>query len=352
MRNFSALAVVFLGLALASCQATKVKDSSDSQPPAQVQAGTVVRRLEPELVRAQATVVADPRHVSRISSTQAQSVLAVNVRVGDAVSRGELLVELAQDPQIQAAAQQAQIQLAAARRTFLREEALVKGGVEPRINADQARTRYEVAASQAAAARAQLDQMLANTHLRAPTSGVVIAVSASVGQVTRPGADLVEIADPRYLQASLQIEPEDLALVHPGQSVALRLPQATSSFEARVTRVSATLDTQTQLGEADAAILPGHPNLGIGRFLTAEVTVGERQALMVPAGAVVHRDDGDKVYLASGGKAEEVPVTRGTRIGDWIAVKGNLSPGADVVTTGAYELSQGDSIAIRPASSR
>ncbi len=341
--------VVVLGLVLAGCQATRVK-SSDSQPPAQVQAGSVVRRLEPQQIRTQATVVADPRHVSRVSSTEAQSVLAVNVRVGDAVSKGQLLVELAQDPQVRAAAQQAQIQLVAARRTFLREESLVRGGVEPRINADQARTLYELATTQAAAAKAQLSRMMANTQLRAPTSGAVIAVSAFMGQVTSPGADLVDIADPRYLQARLQIEPEDLARLHPGQRVTLQLPGATQSFEARLTRVSATLNPQTQLGEADATLLPGHPNLGFGRFLTAKVTVGQEDTLLVPAGALVHRDDGDKVYLAAGSKAQEVQVQRGARFGSWIAVRGTLSPGSRVVTTGAYELSQGDPIVVTSAS--
>ncbi|MBU6427646.1 MAG: efflux RND transporter periplasmic adaptor subunit [Cyanobacteria bacterium REEB65] len=343
--------LLLAGFALAGCQAKQAKNSSEVEPPAEVQAGHVVRRSEPLQIRAEASVVADPQHVSRLSSTEAQSVLAVAVRVGDVVEPGQLLVKLAEDPQARADYQQAEVQLTAARRQLLREESLVNGGVEPQVSADQARTQYEVAEAQAGAAKTQLDRMVANTHLCAPTGGAVVAVSASVGQVTTPGADLVEIADPRDLIARLQIEPQDFPRVHAGQDVQLRIPDASRSFVARVTRVSATLDPQTQLGEADAVLLPGHPALGIGRFLTARIAVGQEEALLVPAGAVVHRDDGDKVYVVAGSKAREVPVTRGDRFGDRVAVQGKLSPGAEVVTTGAYELSDGDPIAVTPPGS-
>ena len=344
------LSVLTLGVCLAGCQATKAKEASDAVPPAQVQAGSVVQRMDPLQIRAQASVVPDPQHVSRVASTEAQSVLAVDVRVGDKVQKGQVLLELAEDPQVIAADQQAQIQLAAAKREMQREESLVKGGVAPRLDADQAQTQYGVASAQAADAKAQLDRMEANTRLRAPMSGVVVAVSASVGQVTTPGADLVEIADPNQLMAQLQIEPQYFSQVRSGQIAWLQIPGASGSFQARLTRVSAALNPTTQLAEADAELLPGHPKLGIGRFLTARVSVGSENDLLVPAGALVHRDDGDKVYVVSGSTAQEVPVERLSRFGKWVAVKGKLSPGLHVVTTGCYELSDGEAIAIASSS--
>ncbi len=346
-----ALVVGAVSLVLAGCHhATRASDDADAQPPAQVQGAVVARHLEPKRIQAQAIIVADPRHVSHVASTEAQSIMAVSVRVGDTVRRGQLLVQLAEDPQAKAAYQQSVIELASARSTMLREEALVRGGVEPRVNADQAQTQYQLAAAQERAAKAALSQMEANTHLCAPMSGVVVRVSATVGQVTTPGADLVTIADPRFLMARLQIEPQDLARVQTGQDVVLHAPGSRGSFEARITRVAATLDPKTQLGEADAALPSSPAFLGIGRFLVADITVGQEDSLVVPSSALVHRDDGDKVYRVSGGKAMAVSVRPRGRYGDLVALTGNLAPGQEVVTTGSYELSDGAPITVTAAS--
>ena len=347
----SALMVGAISLCLAGCHhATRASGDADAQPPDQVQAAVVTRHLEPQQIRAQATIAADPGHVSHVASTEAQSVMAVSVRVGDTVTRGQLLVQLAEDPRAQASYQQSVIEMASARSNMLREDALVRGGVEPRVNADLARTRYQIAAAQERAAGAALRQMEANTHLCAPMSGVVVGVSATVGQVTTPGADLVTIANPRFLMARLQIEPQDLAQVRIGQDVVLHAPGSTGSFQARITRVAATLDPQTQLGEADAELPPSHAFLGIGRFLVADITVGQIPSLVVPAAALVHRDDGDKVYRVAGGKAEAVSVRPQGRYGDLVALIGHLAPGQEVVTTGSYELSDGDPIVVTAAS--
>ena len=87
-----------------------------------------------------------------------------------------------------------------------------------------------------------------------------------------------------------------------------------------------------------------------GAFARAEIRTNvQPNVLLVPVRAVVSFAGVKKVYTVKDGKAVEVPVETGTRVGDWIelAKAKGLKPGDPVVVEGVNRLAGGVPVAVR-----
>ncbi len=80
--------------------------------------------------------------------------------------------------------------------------------------------------------------------IKAENAGIVTAVSAQAGQIASAGTPLVAVVPFDGVEAKLGVDPNDLANVHPGISVSLRLPGSTNSLAGTVRQVSHALNAQ------------------------------------------------------------------------------------------------------------
>jgi HlyD family secretion protein len=98
-------------------------------------------------------------------------------------------------------------------------------GIKEGLARDQLKIADDAAKAQIAAQQAHLDQQrvlyelkkeqVAALHVRAGLAGVLSAVSVEVGQQVAPGTNLVRVADPKHLKATVQIpetEAKDTAI--------------------------------------------------------------------------------------------------------------------------------------------
>jgi len=143
--------------------------------------------------------------------------------------------------------------------------------------------------------------------------------------------------------------PEKHAEVAIGQAVEIRVEAHPDRvFTGIVTRVSPTVDATTRTFGIVVAVLNGDGRLKAGGFARAEVVTRVADAVLtVPAEAVVTFAGVTKVYLAEGDVAKSVEVEVGTRDKDWVEVRGQLTPGARVITSGQSQLVDGSPIRIR-----
>jgi multidrug efflux system membrane fusion protein len=82
--------------------------------------------------------------------------------------------------------------------------------------------------------------------------------------------------------------------------------------------------------------------LPLAAFVTVDLALGTHPGLVVPAHAVVDRQDGPVVYVITDGSAHARRVTLAPDSGaPTREVKTGLKPGERVATEGAYELSDG-----------
>jgi membrane fusion protein (multidrug efflux system) len=299
-----------------------------------------------ETIGALGTVVGRAGHVATLSAPAAGRVAGVNVTAGQTVSAGQSLIELDQAP-FRAALQSAEAALAAAERSNERQQRLAQEGIVPRKDAEQAAADLARAQSDAVAAR-RIAQL---SVLRAPISGVVTRMSATLGASVDPAQPLVEISDPRTLDILLGVTPTGAADVRPGAKVTLSAGQSATGEPlgtGTVSDVSSTVDSVTRSVAVRVRAPTTRRPLRIGETVNGAIAVATRAAaIVIPPDALVPEGEEFKVFVVDGnGVAHERDVKVGGRSAAGVEIMEGLKAGERVVTYGAYGMQ--DSAKVSP----
>ena len=326
------------------------KSAGDSgDPNALVNVKTAVATIEPfaETISAIGTVNARSGHIASLSPPAPARIAAVYVSQGQKVSVGTALVAFEQAPFV-AAAQSAEAALVAAERNYERAKRLAEAGIVPSKDADLAAT--ELAQARAAASLARRSAQLAT--LRAPISGVVTKLNASLGASMDPTQQIVEVADLGALDIIFNVSPSDAARIAPGASVTLSAGESAKGEPlgiGHITDVGGTVDSATRSVSVRALAPPTARSLRIGETIFGQIaTAVHPRAIVVPVTALVPDGDGFKVFVVTAGDiARARPVTVGRRTEASAEILSGLAAGERVVTEGAYGLE--DSVKVSQA---
>ena len=254
---------------------------------------------------------------SRIGGTVAQ----LNVREGDAVTRGQAIAVVgdeklvlqmksldAQIEALQAQADQAQID-------FDRTSGLVERGTLPRVKLDETRTALNVAQNglrARTAERAVVQQQLSEGQVLAPADGRVLKKQISVGSVVLPGDPVAMIAQQDF-KLRLRVPEEHARFLKAGDKI--RIDGAELSGETSKWGVIDLVYPQIEEGRviADAKV-EGLGEYFVGDRLRVWISGGTRPAYVIPASFVKTRFGIDYVLLRQGDGTVEVPVQRGRQM--------------------------------------
>ena len=305
---------------------------------ATVSANTIVvtPRLFTETLEAIGTVTPRTGHVASLSAPAAGRVGQVLVTTGRAVRAGDPLIELDQAP-FQATLEAAQAAFAAAEQANERQQRLVKEGITPRKDAEQAtaelaRTRNDLAQARRASSL---------SIIKSPIDGVVTRMSATLGASVDPAQPLVEISDPTKLDILLSVTPTDAARVHPGAKTTLSAGQSAVGEPlgyGTVIDVSGTIDSLTRSVNVRVQAPTTRRMLRIGETVFGAIAVASRPgAIVIPAEALVPEGEAFKVFVVdANGIAHAREVTIGGKTSTSIEIVQGLKSGERVVTYGAY----------------
>ncbi len=190
----------------------------------------------PMRVGTDATVVPADRRV--VSAMEGGTVKQVFVREGDAVKPGQVLAQL-DDSEDRVKLAEAEAALSQARR----ELAEAEFRNDPSA-AGQAQIRNELYSAEVA-----LEQQRVNeARLISPISGMVVTpkVEEKTGTMLKAGDPFSEIVAQDHMAAEMSVPETDLALVRPGQNIALKLNAfPTITFKGNVERVGAQTHTDS-----------------------------------------------------------------------------------------------------------
>ena len=231
-----------------------------------------------------------------IASRLSGYIQTIAVREGDAVKKGQLLVRI--DPtDAGAAVQQSGGRLAgaeaaarSARADFDRYKALFEENAVSRQQFEQAEVRLaaaegELKAARAGAAQAANQQRYAT--LTAPFAGVIVAKQANSGDLAMPGSPILTLEAPGALLVETQIDEANIGRIHVGDTAELHLAALEKRLAATVRQVvEGAGDSHTYLVKLS---LPRDESLRSGMYAEVAFAVGERPALIAPAGAIFER---------------------------------------------------------------
>ena len=369
------IVAIALGLGMALRKAKKQTAAAPvwTPRPAPVETATVA---EGELARtfrylARLEAAASAEIAPRLSAR----IVALEANEGDIVDEGDLLARL-DDRDIRARIDAAQADLAAAkarlasaradreaarshlaysRLEYDRNQNLFERNAvsEAALEASQNRldealaktTRAEEAIRSAQeeikAREARLSEAraaLADTEIRADSSGAIRKRYAEVGDMAMPGKPIYAMMDVSFYRLGFDLVQKDLEWVRPGRPVRIHwpVPPSEDAREAAVTRIFPSMESdQTVRAEIDL-FCRCPERMKVGSLIPVEVVAAEGRGLIVPGTALAPTPEGGHVvYAVRDDRLKAVPVRITLRHEDRVLVEGELSPG-EPVAVGEY----------------
>lgn len=302
-----------------------------------------------------------PKFEATIASQVSGEVTSVAVEEGDAVSEGQILLEI--DPELrilelanaEASTNEAGAQVSEALRDLGRVQNLRKRDATSQALLDDAQTTLELARSRKQAADARLGlarRALADATVRAPFAGLVSRRHVSSGEYLAVGVPVFELVALDPIEAEFALAEVDSSRVQLGQKVTLQLaPFPAESFEAEVTMISPIIDPLTRTLRVKALLPNPDGRLRPGLFVRVDVAVSPRpNALVVPEESLMQRVDGTVLYrLVANDRVERLVVKPGTLLDGWVEITEGLSPGDFIVVRGQEILVDGGLVSLRSA---
>jgi RND family efflux transporter MFP subunit len=281
-------------------------------------------------------------------------VTALNVDVGQQVSKGQVLLELDHRTldmelrQAQAALSEADAGVQLAKVNLSRSEALVARQLVSASSIDQLRAAVVQSQARVSTTRAQRDNAQLRRDfaaLRAPNDGIISKRMVQPGQVVAAGVELLRMIRDGRLEWRAELSENDLALVIIGAKVALTGADGTI-VEGSVRATSPGVDVSTRTGTVYAD-LPSPGALKVGTFVEGRIVSSQAAALLVPAAAVVRRDGYPYVFTVDANNVvKRLRVRTGSTAGDHLELIDGVKVGDAVVVRGAGFLSDGDHVRV------
>jgi membrane fusion protein, multidrug efflux system len=311
-------------------------DAAETTPTVPARIAVVTTQPFTQTVASIGTVAPRTGHVASLSAPAAARVARVLVSAGQHVQAGQALVELDQSS-FQAALQSAEAAVAAAQRSYERNERLAQEGIAPRKDVEQAAA--ELAKARADLVTARREQQLSILH--APIAGVVTRMTAQLGGAADVAQPLVEIADPSNVDILLNVTPTDAARLRSGMKVTMSAGQSAGGEAlgiGNVVDIGGTVDSTTRTVNVRVQAPATRRPLRIGETVFGQIAILTRpNAVVVPNEALVPEGDGFKVFVVdAAGVAHSRPVAIGGRTDRMAEITSGLSAGERVVTYGAY----------------
>jgi membrane fusion protein, multidrug efflux system len=357
-------AVLLAALATPGCNDSKSADKKAGPAPAPVTVSSVERATVPVTITAIGNV--EPIQTVAIKSRIDGEIVAVHVRDGEDVAKGQLLLELddrylqAQLKQLEAAEARDRALLANAQSLETRYQELLAKGFISQEAYTQAKTTRDAAEATVAADHAAVETarvQLSYTKLRSPISG-------RTGKVILPVGNNVKANDTGALVVINQIAPVQVGFAVPDRylndirafsakgSLPVRAtPQGTQGVEAvgRLTFIDNAVDPQTGTIRLAATFANTERELWPGQFVTAKLTLQEQaNVVVVPSQAIQNGPKGQYVYVVKpDGTAELRTIVVERAEGERTVVAKGLEAGETVVTSGQLRVVPGGKVTPR-----
>jgi len=268
----------------------------------------------------------------------------IYVEVGDRVQKGQKLFMM---DRTQYYANK--IQLANLEKDLARLDTLLKVGSVKEQLYDQTKAQYEVM-------KTNVEFMEENTQLEAPFSGIITGKYLEDGELYSgaPGmsgkAAVVTLMQINPVKIIISISEQYFPLIKNGMKVRVAADvYPDKTFEGTIFRVHPTIDAMSRSFRAEVRISNGSELLRPGMFARAFIDMGQEEAFVVPASAVLLQEGTNEryIFVVENGVAVRKPVILGQRFDDRFEIAGgDLKEGDSLITDGQARLNNGQKVEI------
>lgn len=328
--TLAALAIAMLTACSSSdkkaAQADSVADETPNVEVLTVHEETVARLGE-------YTATLEAFKTNNITTSTPNRIKSITVDVGSHVARGQRLVTLDD-----VNTTQLKVRLDNTEREFRRAEELLKIGAGTRQQVDQLKTELD-------AARRQYSNMVENTILVSPISGVVTARNYDPGDMT--GAQpILTIEQVQPLKVVIHVSESEFPLVKRGMSADIVLDVLPDQhLTGTVSLIHPSVDAATRTFTVEITIPNAGEKVVPGMFARVTLNFGEASHVVVPDRAVVKQPgSGNRYVYVYDPRTKTVSYNRvelGRRMGESYELLSGVDNNSMVVISGQTRLANG-----------
>lgn len=331
MKKFAWMAVALL---VCGCNGASKKSGQEAATEEKIPVVSVSEVSRRDVAHAEvfsSTVLANI--TNNIAPQTGSRIQKIFVEVGDFVSAGQVLAEM---DRVQL--DQARLKLVNDSTELVRLRGLYEAGGLSQSDFDAAELGYKVSSTSYA-------NLLENTILRAPVSGVVTARNYDRGDMytmTQPIFTVQQITPVKLL---VGISESDYSRVHRGDKVKIEADALPSrAFQGTISRIYPTVDATSHTFNAEVIVPNTDRALRPGMFVRVTVTFDTQNNVMVPDIAVLKLQGSGRrmaFVVNADGVAELRILELGVHIGKEYEVLSGLEAGDKVVVAGQSSLQDG-----------
>ncbi|MGE8562031.1 MAG: efflux RND transporter periplasmic adaptor subunit [Acinetobacter sp.] len=253
------------------------------------------------------------------SSIQAQvtaTATAVSAQVGQAVSKGQVLVRLnnqdnaARLAQAQANLSSTQAQASLAKNMMQRKKRLLDQGFISKVEYEQAAVDYQAQLENVHAQQANVNiaqKADRDGTILSPISGVITQRQVETGQTVAAGQTLFEIVDPNHLEIQAKLPSDMQAALKVGQKIEYTIQGNPAQFTAVLARISPIADPASRQIEFFATPNETINSLSIGSFVEGSILSStQTSGQLIPLDVIQNLKDKPFVWIIRQKKIEKL----------------------------------------------
>lgn len=274
-------------------------------------------------------------------------VTAVNVKAGDIVSQGQVLMEINTE-QVESAKNNmdsAQVNLSQAQSNLNRMQILYGSGDLSDQEYEQYQNNLKSAELQYESAKLQYEKQVEYSTISAPIAGRVESVDVDVYDRVNQSAQLCVIAGEGQNSITFYVTQRMMQNLKTGDE--LEISKNGTTYTGNITEISNMVDASTGLFKVKGD-MTGSDEIAIGSTVKIElVTERAENAMLVPVDAIYYSGGNAYVYLYEDGKAKMTSVEVGIYDSENAQILSGLNADDMVVSTWSSNLYEGADIRLK-----
>lgn len=275
---------------------------------------------------------------NNIAPQSPSRIQKIYVEVGDFVRAGQIVAKMDE-----VSLNQSKLSMANDSLEYSRIKKLYEQGGVSKSDFDAMELKYNVT-------RSQYQNLLENTILRSPVSGVITARNYDQGDMYG-GSPIYVVEQITPVKLYVGISEMDYTRVKKNDTVTLTadaLPGKT--FTGRIARIYPTIDAATHTFTAEVNVANSDRLLRPGMYARVTVNFGSNHSIVVPDDCVV-KQQGSGVrsvfVLQNDNTVKEVVVTLGRHFGTEYEILSGIAEGDNVVVKGQASLKNGSKVNVQ-----
>ena len=337
------ITILLFALIIASCGGDQKETKNDTTP---VKVSVVkAQQADSHSFETSGTVIAENN--ATIKTRLGGFVDKIHVKIGDKVSKGQLLISInsidlqAKLSQANSGIATAQVAYDIAKKDKERYEKLLKQQSISQKEFENITLQFQAAESQLKTAKEMATEVKANLNymqIRAPFSGVISAKFIQKGDLASPGVPLLGIEGVTNYEVRTQIPSDKINSVKVNDEVNIHIKDLNKTFKGKVSEVSPSSMNNGSVFETKVQFIEETDDLKSGLFSTVSFTSeinSTSNKIYIPKSTLVYKGSLTGVYVLSNDTAFLRWIRIGADNGDMVEVLSGISANDSIILPNA-----------------